>query len=84
MIKKGVEILEDSEQRKRELGRIYKLSDRGYGFITHHGESIFFHSSGVIGGTFEDLAVKTLVEYTRQKAERGLQAIKIIVVEDVW
>jgi len=47
-----------------EVGKIERLSDKGFGFIGYNGKSIFFHSSGMATrGSFDDLREGDEVEF---------------------
>jgi CspA family cold shock protein len=46
-------------------GTIKKVTDKGFGFITTaNGKDLFFHSSAVEGGGFNDLREGQKVTYT--------------------
>merc|ERR1719419_2078934 len=46
------------------VGRVRRLSDKGYGFIEYSdGKSMFFHATGVIQGSFDDLREGDEVEF---------------------
>ena len=57
-------------------GTIAKVvRDRGFGFIRgNDGKDVFFHRSGVVGMTFEDLEEGTVVDFEVQKTDKGLRA----------
>lgn len=45
-------------------GTIVRLSDRGYGFISHDGNDLFFHAKDMkTRSTFDALQVGDQVEY---------------------
>jgi CspA family cold shock protein len=47
---------------KGEIVRLVR--DRGFGFIrTENGREIFFHATGLLGGSFETLAEGEAVEF---------------------
>merc|ERR1712060_722231 len=47
-----------------QVGKVRRMSDKGYGFIDCDGQSIFFHSSGMSkGSTFDDLREGDRVEF---------------------
>ncbi len=53
-------------------GTIKRLTDRGFGFINTGGEKdLFFHSSSVQGGSFDDLKEGQKVSYTEGKGPKG-------------
>lgn len=56
-------------------GTIKRLTDRGFGFIdTGTGNDLFFHSSNVEGGAFEQLQEGQRVSYTEGRGQKGPQA----------
>ena len=53
-------------------GTIKKLTDRGFGFIkTGTEKDLFFHSSSVHVGSFDDLKEGQKVSYTKGKSPKG-------------
>ena len=53
-------------------GTIKKLTDKGFGFITvGNGKDLFFHSSSVQGGGFDDLHEGQKVSFTEGKGPKG-------------
>jgi cold shock protein len=53
-------------------GTIKKLTDKGYGFIkTGSDKDLFFHSSAVQGGGFEQLHEGQQVSYTEGRSPKG-------------
>ena len=49
-----------------------KVEDRGFGFITKEdGSELFFHSSSVVGTTFEDLKVGDSVTFDETQGQKG-------------
>ncbi|MBI3862409.1 MAG: cold shock domain-containing protein [Planctomycetia bacterium] len=53
-------------------GTIKRLTDRGFGFInTGTEKDLFFHSSSVQGGSFDDLKEGQKVTYTEGKGPKG-------------
>ena len=56
-------------------GTIKKLTDKGFGFITSSkGSDLFFHSSNVDGGSFDELQEGQRVSYTEGQGKKGPQA----------
>ena len=55
------------------VGKIKKLvQDKGFGFIqTDSGEDVFFHHSGVIDGSFDNLREGQSVEYDVEQSGKG-------------
>jgi cold shock protein len=53
-------------------GSIKKLTDKGFGFIkTGTDKDLFFHSSSVQGGSFDDLSEGQKVTYTEGRGPKG-------------
>ena len=53
-------------------GKIKKLTERGFGFVTSAGgEDLFFHMSNVQGISFELLREGQTVEYTVGQGQKG-------------
>ena len=53
-------------------GTIKRLTDRGFGFISTGGDKdLFFHSSSVEGGSFDDLQEGQKVSYTEGRGPKG-------------
>ena len=62
-------------------GTIKRLTDKGFGFIdSGRGEDMFFHSSSVVGVSFEDLREGQKVEYTEGEGPKGPRAENVSVV----
>ena len=53
-------------------GKIKKITQRGFGFIeTPHGQDLFFHSSSVSNGRFEELREGQVVSYEEGHGQKG-------------
>ena len=53
-------------------GTIKRLTDRGFGFISTGGDKdLFFHSSSLEGGGFDDLQEGQKVSYTEGRGPKG-------------
>ena len=53
-------------------GTIKRLTDRGFGFIdTGKEKDLFFHSSSLQGGSFEELREGQKVSYTEGRGQKG-------------
>ena len=52
-------------------GKIKKITDKGFGFIETDGQDLFFHSSSVTGGRFEELREGQLVTYEVGRGPKG-------------
>jgi CspA family cold shock protein len=61
-------------------GTIKKLTDKGFGFIKTGGEDIFFHSSNVVGTSYESLREGQTVEYTEGMGPKGKRAENVTLV----
>jgi len=56
-------------------GRIKKITDKGFGFIdTGRGGDLFFHSSNVDDGRFEELREGQSVSFTEGRGPKGPRA----------
>ena len=62
-------------------GKIARLTDKGFGFITPDGDStgkdIFFHSSALQGVAFNDLRQGDAVTFEVEESEKGPRAAKV-------
>jgi CspA family cold shock protein len=61
-------------------GKIRKLTDKGFGFVEGERGDVFFHSSSLVGATFEDLREGQLVEYEEGRGPKGPRAENVRVV----
>jgi cold shock protein len=54
-------------------GTIKTKTDRGFGFIAAEGaeKDLFFHNSGLVGVTFEELNVGDSVEFDQEMDPKG-------------
>ena len=53
-------------------GIIKKLTEKGFGFIkTDSGKDLFFHSSALLGVSFEELHEGQKVSYTVGQGQKG-------------
>jgi len=57
-------------------GTIKTKTDRGFGFISREGETkdLFFHSSDLVGVTFDELQVGAEVTFDVVEGEKGPRA----------
>ena len=62
-------------------GIIKTKTDRGFGFISREGETkdLFFHSSDLIGITFDELQTGTAVTFDVENSEKGPRAKNVKV-----
>ncbi len=60
-------------------GTIKALRDKGFGFIAREGEAkdIFFHSSKLVGITFDQLQVGDKVTFEIVDGEKGPAAVNV-------
>lgn len=62
-------------------GTIKRLTDRGFGFIeTTSGTDLFFHMSGVEGGTFDQLKEGQRVSFETGQGPKGPRAEQVRVI----
>jgi cold shock protein len=61
-------------------GTIKKLTDKGFGFISAEGGDIYFHSSAVVDGSFEELSEGQAVQYTEGSSPKGKRAENVRLV----
>lgn len=53
-------------------GKIKKITQKGFGFIeTPNGQDLFFHSSSVTDGRFEELSEGQVVQYDEGRGQKG-------------
>ena len=53
-------------------GTIKRLTDKGFGFIsTGRAKDLFFHSSSLQGGTFDELHEGQKVSFTEGRGKKG-------------
>lgn len=62
-------------------GKIKKLTDKGFGFITQDGknEDLFFHMSSLDGVQFDDLQEGQKVEFSIGNGPKGPRAEDVSV-----
>ncbi|MEA3249645.1 MAG: cold shock domain-containing protein [Patescibacteria group bacterium] len=62
-----------------EQGKIARLTDRGFGFISREGEDkdLFFHSNELVGIGFDDLREGDAVTFEVAEGPKGLNAAKV-------
>ena len=64
-----------------EEGKIKKITDKGFGFIEgSDGQDMFFHSSSVEGGQFEQLREGQSVSYEIGHGPKGPCAEQVKVI----
>jgi CspA family cold shock protein len=68
-------------EKKMAEGSIKRLTDKGFGFIeTAPGQDMFFHSSGVVGTTFDQLYEGQQVSFTAGQGPKGPRAENVTPV----
>jgi cold shock protein len=57
-------------------GTVKTKTDRGFGFITREGEDkdLFFHSSSLVGVTFDEIQEGDTVNFDVVEGDKGLSA----------
>ena len=67
-----------------ENGKIARLMDKFYGFISRDGEEkdLFFHGAELKGIEFDDLREGDLVTFEVVDGEKGPKAINIALVQN--
>ena len=61
-------------------GKIKRLTDKGFGFITpddNSGKDVFFHSSALQGVEYNDLQEGDAVSFDVEDSEKGPRAINV-------
>ena len=60
-------------------GTIKKLNERGFGFIVGEGleKDLFFHSSALVGVTFNELKEGDAVSFETEQSPKGLNATNV-------
>jgi len=60
-------------------GKIARLTDRGYGFISRDGEEkdLFFHSNELVDIKFDDLKEGDKVTFEIAEGPKGLNATQV-------
>ncbi len=67
-----------------QKGKIARLMDKGYGFISIEGEDkdLFFHAKELQNAGFDDLRDGDAVEFEKVDGEKGPNAIKVSVINN--
>ncbi|MFC1730773.1 cold-shock protein [candidate division KSB1 bacterium] len=62
-----------------ETGKIARLMDKGFGFISREGEEkdLFFHSNEMVGIDFESLNEGDEVTFEVAEGDKGPNAVKV-------
>ena len=63
-------------------GKIKKITDKGFGFITGEGlqKDLFFHSNSLVGVTFNELKEGDEVTFETAESPKGLNAVNVQLV----
>lgn len=64
------------------MGTIKRLTDKGFGFIApENGEKdVFFHSSSLVGVSFDELRTDEKVSFETEESEKGPRAVNVQLV----
>ena len=64
-------------------GTIKTKTDKGFGFIAREGETkdLFFHSTDLVGVTFDELQVEAAVTFDVVDGEKGPSAKNVKLAE---
>ncbi|PIR73364.1 MAG: cold-shock protein [Candidatus Moranbacteria bacterium CG10_big_fil_rev_8_21_14_0_10_35_21] len=62
-----------------EQGKIARLTDRGFGFISREGETkdLFFHSKELVGVEYNDLKEGDTVQFEVSESPKGPNATQV-------
>lgn len=62
-----------------QTGKIARVMDKGYGFITVEGEEkdLFFHANELKNGSFDDLKEGDEVQFEVVDGEKGKNAVNV-------
>ena len=62
-----------------QTGTIARLTDKGFGFIKMEGQEkdLFFHSSELIGVTFDELREGDKLTFEVGQGQKGPNAVKV-------
>jgi len=60
-------------------GVIKNVTDRGFGFVTPEGSDseVFFHSSSLVGVTFDELKAGDAVTFETEQSDKGPRAVNV-------
>jgi CspA family cold shock protein len=60
-------------------GTIKTLTDKGFGFISAEGQEkeLFFHSSALVGVTYDELRQGDTVSFETEASEKGPRAVNV-------
>jgi CspA family cold shock protein len=65
-----------------QTGKIARVMDKGFGFITYEGsdKDLFFHMNELVDTNFDDLKEGDEVEFDLKEGKKGLNAVNVKVV----
>ncbi len=60
-------------------GTIKTLTDKGFGFISVEGQEkeVFFHTSALVGVTYDELNVGDTVSFETEDSDKGPRAVNV-------
>ncbi len=60
-------------------GTVKSLTEKGFGFIAPEGQDkdVFFHSSALVGVTFDELQVGDALSFDTEQSEKGPRAVNV-------
>lgn len=60
-------------------GTIKRLTDKGFGFIAQEGaeKEVFFHSSALVGVSYNDLREGDTVTFDTEESDKGPRATNV-------
>ncbi len=60
-------------------GKIARVTDRGFGFITPEGgnKDVFFHAQSLVGVTFDELREGDAVSFEIEEGPKGPAAVNV-------
>ncbi len=63
-------------------GTVKTKTEKGFGFITVEGQAkeIFFHSSALVGVSYDELREGDTVSFETEESDRGPRAVNVTVV----
>lgn len=63
-------------------GTVKTKTEKGFGFITVEGQAkdLFFHSSSLVGVTYDELREGDSVSFETEDSDRGPRAVNVTVV----
>lgn len=63
-------------------GTVKTKTEKGFGFISVEGQAkeIFFHSSSLVGVSYDELREGDTVSFETEESDRGPRAVNVTVV----